>query len=186
MSEPGRPAPPLPVAGETILDAAQRLQSSARGLCSHEARRRCRADCCHAEEVRQGRVVGVNLPDLIALATYLYRPTDRASLRAAVAGILREHCTLSPVTATYMLSRPDGRCPFLGQGDACTVYTVRPLLCRLYFHCKWIGERPHWNTDLDNLVMGAVLDLALDLGRYWEGHAGIVWRRPWRYDALPL
>jgi Fe-S-cluster containining protein len=131
-----------------------------------------------------GRVVTVTLPDLIALATYLYRPASDLELREAVAAVLRDQCTTSPFTGTYMLTGKTGACPFLGDDKHCTVYAARPMLCRVFFHCEWTGHKLQWDRAADERLVGQVLSLAYDLSRYWKGHEGLLWRRPWRYDEI--
>ena len=127
----------------------------------------------------------VTLPDLIALATYVHRPRDRAELRAAVARLIREDCSVSPLTGTYMLASRSGACRFLGNDNHCTVYAVRPMLCRLFFHCELTGYLLAWNRQRDERLVGQVLGMAYDLCRLWKGHEGILWRQPWRYDQMP-
>jgi len=168
-----------------LLSAIEVLLSQAGPLC-RPAGVGCGSDCCHAARSVGGRVVAVSLPDLIALATYLYRPTDRPSLQAAVADLLEQYCTRSPHTGSYMLTGNDGGCPFLGEQGACTVYVVRPLLCRVFFHCEYIGGRLHWDSALDERVMRTLHGLAHDLSQHWKGQAGLLWRAPWRSDAIPL
>jgi len=170
----------------TLLDGAEALIAQAAGLCDTAKRAQCRGDCCRTEEQSQRRVVAVTLPDLIALAAYLYTPTSKRNLKAAVADLVGRLCTLSPFTSTYMLTAEDSACPFLDAEARCSVYTVRPMLCRLFFHCSWIGEALQWEQSLDGLVVGRVLDMAQNLGRYWSGQAGILWRQPWRYDEVEL
>jgi hypothetical protein len=133
-----------------------------------------------------GRVVAVTLPDLIALATYLEQPTDKISLRRAVEGLVERHCTLSPFTGTYMLTNRAGgsACPFLGPGGRCQVYTVRPLLCRIFFHCEWVEGQLNWDLQTDSQVVDTVLKLAVAMGNLWEGHSGLLWSQPWRYDEI--
>ena len=168
-----------------LLDAVLTLERQAGTVC-RPAEALCHSDCCTAWDAAGGRVVAVTLPDLIALAAYLEQPTDEGSLRQAVAGLIKRHCTISPLTGTYMLTGSDGRCPFLSLEGSCTVYTARPLLCRAFFHCQWAEGRLKWDEHLDNRVMEAAHSLALDLGRQWRGHAGLLWRRPWRYDHIQL
>lgn len=168
----------------TILDAAEALIAQAAGLCCAADQAACKADCCHVPASSGGRVVTVNLPDLVALATYLYHPTDRAQLRDAVAALLREDCAASPLTGTYMLAGQSGACPFLGSDNHCTVYAARPMLCRVFFHCEWTGYRLKWDRALDESVVGQVLSMAYDLCRLWKGQEGLLWRRPWRYDEI--
>ncbi|MGQ9554067.1 MAG: YkgJ family cysteine cluster protein [Anaerolineae bacterium] len=170
----------------TLLDGANALIAQAAGLCDTVRRSQCRGDCCRAEEQSQGRVVAVTLPDLIALATYLYAPSSKRDLKAAVADLVGRQCALSPFTGTYMLTAENGACSFLDTEAQCSVYTVRPMLCRLFFHCPWIGEALHWEHSLDGLVVGRVLDMAQSLGCHWSGQAGILWRQPWRYDEVEL
>jgi len=170
----------------TLLEAAEDLMARAAGLCNSEMRSQCQSDCCRAMDGSHGRIVVVTLPDLIALAGYLYKPQDYASLQEAVGGLLTEHCTLSPNIGAYMLTGSDGRCPFLDVSGRCTIYTVRPFFCRLFYHCEWIGEALNWEREFDERVVNALLDLAVQLGRNWKGHAGIVWHLPWRYDEITV
>lgn len=131
-------------------------------------------------------MVAVTLPDLIALATLLHHPRDRSELRSAVEALASTYCTLSPFTGAYMLTGTEDHCPFLDDDGRCTVHAARPLLCRVFFHCEWVGEELRWDKGLDHRVLGVVLALAQDMGRLWKGHAGLVWRAPWRYDLIPL
>jgi Fe-S-cluster containining protein len=169
----------------TILDAAEALIAQASGLCSPADQAACHADCCHVPLSSGGRVVTVTLPDVIALATYLHRPRSSAELREAVATILSEWCVTSPFTGTYMLAGKTGACPLLGEDNHCTVYAVRPMLCRVFFHCEWTGHGLKWDRAVDERLMGQVLNMAYDLCRLWKGHEGLLWRRPWRYDEIP-
>ncbi|MHB0877692.1 MAG: YkgJ family cysteine cluster protein [Anaerolineae bacterium] len=168
----------------TILDTAESLIAQASGLCSPSDQATCQADCCHVPASSGGRIVTVTLLDLIALATYLYQPSDRTELRAAVARLIEEDCTVSPLTGTYMLATRSGACHFLGPDNHCTVYAVRPMLCRLFFHCEWTGHGLTWNRKVDERLVGQVLGMAYDLCRLWKGHDGILWRGPWRYDEI--
>jgi len=170
---------------ESLLDAILILQDQAGRLCRPDVFG-CGSDCCHAARAVGGRVVAVSLPDLIALATYLHRPTDRPTLQAVVADLLEQHCSRSPHTGAYMLTSDSGACPFLGEAGACTVYSVRPLLCRVFFHCEYIGGRLHWDNVLDERVMRTLHGLAHDLSQHWKGQSGLLWRAPWRSDAIPL
>ena len=170
----------------TLLDAAEALLAQASGLCTGPDRAACGGDCCHVPQEQARRVVTVTLADVIALAAFLFRPSDGAGLRLGVARIISESCSASPFTATYMLRAVRGACVFLGEGNRCTVYTVRPLLCRLFFHCDWTGQRLQWDRLLDERVVGQTLAMAAELCRQWEGHAGLLWRQPWRYDEIDL
>jgi len=169
----------------TILDAAESLIAEAAGLCSEADRIACGGDCCHVPAKSGGRIVTVTLPDLVALAGYLYSPRDHAALRAAVGRLIAEDCSASPLTGTYMLTSQSGACRFQGDDGRCTVYCVRPMLCRLFFHCEWTGYRLPWNRQSDEALMGQVLNLAHELSRLWKGHEGLLWQRPLRYDEIP-
>ncbi len=179
---PGSDPPSEP---DNLLDAIHRLERQAGSLC-RPAETHCNSDCCRALPDVGGRVVAVTLPDLIALATLLHRPRDKSELRAAVEELVRSHCTLSPFTGTYMLTGVAGHCPYLGDDGRCTVHATRPLLCRLFFHCGWVGKALQWDGGLDRRAVDLVLGLAQDMGRLWKGHAGLLWRAPWRYDLIPL
>ncbi|NPV08775.1 MAG: hypothetical protein HPY83_12550 [Anaerolineae bacterium] len=183
-------------ASYTLWDAVQELERQAAGLCPPTRQRQCGSDCCRALENTGGRVVAVTLPDLIALAGYLERPRNFASLRGAVEQTVERYCSLSPFTGTYMLTGEGhgdvgahGKatsCPFLSLDGRCQVYTVRPVLCRIFFHCDWVADRLSWDARLDAQVTNRILSLAANMGALWEGHSGLVWRQPWRYDAISL
>jgi len=173
----------------TVLDAADILQAQAAGACTAAARARCHSDCCHALSGSHGRVVAVTLPDVIALAAYLHQPRDERELRSAVAQIMEHHCTLSPFTGCYMLTGAHGDnspCPYQSADGSCSVYSVRPLLCRVFFHCEWIGHNLWLDRALDDRLTARILEMAEELGRYWPGQAGLLWRQPWRYDQVLL
>lgn len=169
----------------TILDAAESLIAEAAGLCSATDRLACGGNCCRVPAKSGGRIVTVTLPDLVALAGYLYRPRERAALRDAVSRLITENCAVSPLTGTFMLASQTGACRFQGDDGRCTVYSVRPMLCRLFFHCEWTGYRLPWDRQRDEALVGQVLGLAHDLSRLWKGHEGLLWQRPLRYDEIP-
>lgn len=166
------------------MDAVRTLEDQAGRLCRPQEFG-CGNACCRAARSAGGRVVAVSLPDLIALAAYLHRPADEKTLQATVTELLEQHCTRSPFTGAYMLTGTEGVCPFLTD-HGCTVYSARPMLCRVFYHCEHIGGRLHWDDALDGRVMRTLHGMAHDLSRHWKGHAGLLWRAPRRCDAAPL
>jgi len=170
----------------TLLDGAEALAAQADGLCDEARRAICRSHCCHAPLDSQQRIVAVTLPDLIGLVGLIHRPAGQAELETATGRLLAEHCSVSPVTGNYMIVARRGACPYLDAQGRCAVYSARPMLCRIFFHCEWIGGALKLDRELDNAVAGGVLNMAVSLGRYWRGHAGRLWRQPWRYDEVEL
>lgn len=173
--------------GMALLDALEALVAPAKPLCNLSRLAECHSDCCRALEGAAGRVVAVTMPDVVALATYLRQPRDACALWSACEEIISSYCTLSPFTGAYMLTGSDDNCPFLHEEGICTVYTVRPLLCRAFFHCPWIGdELALLDKNMDRVVVDSILRMAQELACYWPSQPERLWREPLRYDELIL
>jgi Fe-S-cluster containining protein len=170
----------------SIAEAARVLASQAAGLCSPERRALCGSDCCRPLPGAHGRVVAVTLPDLVTMARHLYGQGQPFQLQEAVEELLRCYCSLSPYTGAYMLAGSGQCCPFLSESGLCAVYEARPLLCRLFYHCEWIGSALQWDWQLDARLMRAVLALAQQLARLWPAQRNRLWRTPTSYEVIAL
>lgn len=82
----------------------------------------CRARCCHAFSVTMGEADAARFTAETGLGQRQFLELeDGQPIRL-------------PLAQPYVLARDGGRCRFLGESLACTVYSGRPDACRLYPH----------------------------------------------------
>jgi Fe-S-cluster containining protein len=96
--------------------------------------------CCHLQ-------VSCHVPETIRIAEHL-RKTRTAKELAALATKMEQHSNLrAGLSKKQKASGNVAPCPFLGSQGECTIYEVRPLVCRTYHsfnavECKAAFDNP--------------------------------------------